>query len=815
MIMKKLLLKKLLAAFTLLGMMSPTWADNITKIGTAINDLSTLKGGTKVMFYHQHASDGTDRHYYLYDNNGTIGSDQTAPEAGPEAKYAWTVITITENGQTLYKFRSNETGKYINFVNGENAKTLKDTGSKFSIQRADDNIEDHWKIKDTETTNSYSWFNGDPISIGGFTTYSGGSPYEIIPVETNTIENPVTITKTDQKGNTESVVNDVRGTGDYSLSQFISTEEDYTIFDIQVNGVPVSDINASVTISGETKINYKVIYTPFESSNIQGSEFPNETKWYLLGISDNSNNKTAKYLHYVDPQSPIELKENADYSDGYWWAFNITENGTIEIFNKAAGADKKLSSKTPIGDNATGGNTYPKMLTSIEITDEYTSAWDINPSTLISNKKGFFLDRAGEEDKCLNDRDAKLAFWTEDKDLGSVLWAISLTDLAESLKDNVIKFENVVEVGYESSFVREIENMEVTPDTYIAFKEKIDNATHPSFDSNKYYRIWGAKEPEYIYINENDKKFYTQQNKSGIDQIFKFENTNEEGVYNLKVQGKKIAKTTSNSNLNLLFTIADNDENNGTFQLVTANTGTGIYRIQNMNGDASPTYVWKEYQKVVGWSGTGNGSQWYLVEAPSIDITISVAGYSTANYPFAVTLPEGIKAYTGTIITEDGSNKVFLLNEVPEGKIPAETPVVLAGEANQTYTLTIDSENTNDPITSNDLAGTLLPETIEEGTTIYGLSQYEGVVGFYKLADNATNRTVSANKAYLPGTPAIQGVRGLAFSFNDNDGTTTGIENIVTETGKEEYYDLQGRRVMNPSHGIYITKSGKKVFFAK
>ena len=29
----------------------------------------------------------------------------------------------------------------------------------------------------------------------------------------------------------------------------------------------------------------------------------------------------------------------------------------------------------------------------------------------------------------------------------------------------------------------------------------------------------------------------------------------------------------------------------------------------------------------------------------------------------------------------------------------------------------------------------------------------------------------------------------------------------------EEYYDLQGRRVKNPTKGIYITKSGKKVLF--
>lgn len=57
----------------------------------------------------------------------------------------------------------------------------------------------------------------------------------------------------------------------------------------------------------------------------------------------------------------------------------------------------------------------------------------------------------------------------------------------------------------------------------------------------------------------------------------------------------------------------------------------------------------------------------------------------------------------------------------------------------------------------------------------------------------------------------MSGVRSITIG-----GPTTGIEDTVTEgVTAEEYYDLQGRRVLNPVKGIYVTKSGKKVIFNK
>lgn len=39
----------------------------------------------------------------------------------------------------------------------------------------------------------------------------------------------------------------------------------------------------------------------------------------------------------------------------------------------------------------------------------------------------------------------------------------------------------------------------------------------------------------------------------------------------------------------------------------------------------------------------------------------------------------------------------------------------------------------------------------------------------------------------------------------------TYVENIGAADEAPEYYDLQGRRVTNPSRGIYIMKRGNKV----
>ena len=56
--------------------------------------------------------------------------------------------------------------------------------------------------------------------------------------------------------------------------------------------------------------------------------------------------------------------------------------------------------------------------------------------------------------------------------------------------------------------------------------------------------------------------------------------------------------------------------------------------------------------------------------------------------------------------------------------------------------------------------------------------------------------------------------KGYAANFVLADATTTGIEAVEAEA-EAEYFDLQGRRVAQPSHGIYLMRQGDKTLKVK
>ena len=88
------------------------------------------------------------------------------------------------------------------------------------------------------------------------------------------------------------------------------------------------------------------------------------------------------------------------------------------------------------------------------------------------------------------------------------------------------------------------------------------------------------------------------------------------------------------------------------------------------------------------------------------------------------------------------------------------------------------------------------------------LADKNGATGFYKAKFTA----IVANKAYLP-VANVQGVQGvmMAFSFGNE---VTGIDNVnAAAPAAKKYYDLQGRRVLYPAKGIFVTEDGQKVLF--
>lgn len=193
-------------------------------------------------------------------------------------------------------------------------------------------------------------------------------------------------------------------------------------------------------------------------------------------------------------------------------------------------------------------------------------------------------------------------------------------------------------------------------------------------------------------------------------------------------------------------------------------------------------------------------------------VSISAAGYASLCLPFSVTLPEsGLTAYKVTDINRDNNNEMNL--ESVGNTIPAGEPVILQGAAGN-YTLTINADNgtkaTNNILTGATVKRTgiseeyyaLAKKTIDEAET----------VAFFRVS--TTN--MPANKAYLlkkkiPAQAANAAM--FMFNFDGNGGEVTDINTATkTETESNVYYDLNGRRVLYPSHGIYVKGNGQKVF---
>lgn len=191
-----------------------------------------------------------------------------------------------------------------------------------------------------------------------------------------------------------------------------------------------------------------------------------------------------------------------------------------------------------------------------------------------------------------------------------------------------------------------------------------------------------------------------------------------------------------------------------------------------------------------------------IEEAPAYlnTVTMNTAGdyaYSTAYLPFAVDVPEGVEAFTGAVDGEE-----LALTSIEDGVIPARTAVVLRGTTAGSLALA-PSTAAGTAAADNALQGTLEADQSTPENT-YVLSAFDGEAGFYKY----TAATLPVGKAYLT-LPAGTNVQKLSFSFG---GQTTGIQG-VQPAGEEKaatWYDLSGRRVTQPTKGIYIV-NGKKV----
>ena len=145
------------------------------------------------------------------------------------------------------------------------------------------------------------------------------------------------------------------------------------------------------------------------------------------------------------------------------------------------------------------------------------------------------------------------------------------------------------------------------------------------------------------------------------------------------------------------------------------------------------------------------------------------------------------------------------LTELTTDKIVNKDNAVLLKSTASPIVMTLTSTNSENVFTGNALNGVSDPAGKTDDGKMYVLNYTAANgVGFYKLA---TGSKLGVGKAYL----SYSGGGASNFFGLDDDGTT-GIDNgqWTIDNSDKVFYDLNGRRVMNPTKGIYIV-NGKKV----
>ena len=186
--------------------------------------------------------------------------------------------------------------------------------------------------------------------------------------------------------------------------------------------------------------------------------------------------------------------------------------------------------------------------------------------------------------------------------------------------------------------------------------------------------------------------------------------------------------------------------------------------------------------------------------------------YASIFLPYAATVPAGATAYYGTLINE---NSRLHLTPIEGTTIHKNTAVVLLAPStsNLGTVYVAPATETGKEVNENSLKGTVEPLTTNIGITYtYVLNGGYGPIGFYKY----TASNLPLGRAYfetavdVPSSNTGTNAKGYLFYFGN--GETTGISNATMGNEAEStYYDLSGRRIAAPKHGLYI-RNGKKVY---
>lgn len=556
---------------------------------------------------------------------------------------------------------------------------------------------------------------------------------------------------------------------------------------------------------------------PFTVSTLTDGAFGNDMHWYTLVIR-----KTADSEKQVRYDEVANLNHNESTVDemapNHLFAFTGDVVNGFKIYNYVAGSDKILWS-ADVKNNAT-----------INFTDIAT-ATDGNDWILSKNgTSGYVFRKNNTATGYINDVNNTIGYWNHAwaaTDNGSsfhftevtgdeltTLMANNVGRIAYKGKDmwtsvslkvnnlnNVLDIlgisENVSTSDYTDAVSAYNANKnETTAQAIITGVNSTEAKLEPAAATipNKVYRISNVKYGTYLSTKSDNKNigYLVAASNKDLDQLWRFEfNDGYLNLYNAN-QGKYLKAYEGGTAANVSLTT--DAEGKGVYTISKYADSSIKFRAQGVDWDMHA----ESAGNINAWNDTDGDSKWTIAEVTTIELDLNEA--TTGDYWSSLYVPVAISAADATIYYPSALNASGTSVKLATAtEVPANTGIFV-NSSSATATFNVLSSTT--ATTSGNLLSGLLSGESETATAAdYVLGCKDGVVGLYHPT---VGTALKANRAYYRKT---MGANRLTFDF----GEATGIETIVGEgeqTG--EVYDLIGRRVVNPTKGVYV-KGGKTV----
>ena len=195
-----------------------------------------------------------------------------------------------------------------------------------------------------------------------------------------------------------------------------------------------------------------------------------------------------------------------------------------------------------------------------------------------------------------------------------------------------------------------------------------------------------------------------------------------------------------------------------------------------------------------------------IVLIPRPTVTLNGSGFATYSSAdnFTVTDADAYKM----ALTISNNEVTGLTGTALSGIIPAGEGILLKGTASASVTIAFTAEDATADVSGNDLKGTT-PASGDAPTPDYSENNYYVLSGD-TFKPYTTAASFKANKAYFEVAQGVSLARSFTMTFED--GETTGISSMHNAQCimNNEVFDLQGRKVAQPTKGLYIV-NGRKV----